>query len=254
MRKRTIESTGMLCLLALAALPALAQEANSKPPVYTYVAEWSVPRAQWGDYAKIDDEDKQVLDKLVADGLIVGYGSFVNLIHQEGGVTHGSWFSATSEGRLLKALEAIWARPGTTSPVLAASKHWDYILVGSVYGARSGSWEGGYLSVAQWDVKPGEMREYNEMAKRVIVPMFDKLVADGAMAAYGLQTEDYHTENIGRVSFYFTVPDADSLDKVDKALDDAFEKTPEYAIAFRSLVERKGHRDMLARVRAMTNK
>jgi hypothetical protein len=110
--------------------------------VYTYIAEWNVPRAQWADMVKVDEQDRPLLDKLVADGTLTAYGAFTNLIHQEGAPTHGSWFTATSEGNLMKALEAIYTQPGcTTAPVEAASKHWDYIVVSRIYNQRSGKSE-----------------------------------------------------------------------------------------------------------------
>ncbi|MBV8569280.1 MAG: hypothetical protein JO319_01595, partial [Acidobacteriaceae bacterium] len=127
---------GLLSMLVLTSGgPLRAQSGDqAKPPMYTYISEWAVPRAQWADMAKVDEQDRPLMDKLISDGTLTGYGSFTNLIHQEGEPTHGTWFSATSEGNLLKALEAVYASPGsTTAPVEGASKHWDYILVGRVY-------------------------------------------------------------------------------------------------------------------------
>jgi hypothetical protein len=255
MLKRTIRAGGLLALLAMAALTTLrAQDDKGKPPVYTYISQWTAPRAQWGEFLKNDDEEKSTLDKPVADGTLIAYGSFVNLIHQEGEPTHGSWMSATSEGRLAKALEAQWSRPGLTSPMLAASKHWDYITVSRIHNSRPGTWSGGYLSGSQWQVKPGDMREFNELEKSTLIPVFDKLLADGVVNSYSLDTEDFHTQKIGLAIFYFTTPDADALDKVDKALSEAFDKAPMFGAAFRSLVDREGHRDFLDRVRYMTTK
>jgi hypothetical protein len=255
MHKSTIHRGGLLVLLAMTALTTLrAQDDKGKPPIYTYISEWTVPRAEWSDFLKNDAAEKPLMDKLVADGTLIGYGTFVNLIHQEGEPTHGSWMTATSESRLVKALEAVWALPGLTSTALAASRHWDYMTVSRIYNARSGTWEGGYLSGSQWNVKAGEMRNYNELVKSQLVSVFEQLVTDGVVTSYGFATEDFHTGTIGRVTFYVTLPDADALDKVDKALDAAFEKNPEYGVAFRSLVEREGHRDFLDRVPTMTNK
>jgi hypothetical protein len=255
MHRRTIHGGGLLVLLAMAALTTLrAQDDKGKPPIYTYIAEWTVPRAQWGDFLKNDAAEKPLMDKLVADGALISYGTFVNLIHQEGEPTHGSWMTATSESRLIKALEAVWALPGLTSTALADSKHWDYMTVSRIYNSHSGTWQGGYISGSHWDVKAGEMRNYNELVKSALVPVFDKLVTDGTVTSYGFATEDLHTGKIGRVTFYYTMPDADALDKVDKALDAALDKNPEYGIAFRSLVDREGHRDFLDRVPTMTNK
>jgi hypothetical protein len=149
-----------LCLAGLAPLQAQTA-AKTKPPIYTYVAQWEVPRAQWADIAKVDEADRPILDKLVADGTLIGYGAYTNLIHQEGEPTHGTWFSATSEGNLLKALEAIYAQPGlVTAPVQGASKHWDQILTGDVYNARPGKSNDGYLTWSRWEIKPGAMRGY----------------------------------------------------------------------------------------------
>jgi hypothetical protein len=257
MLRRIITYLGCLSVLVLgAALPSRAQnEDQGKPPVYTYLAEWAVPRAQWPEMLKLDDQDKVLLDKLMADGTIVSYGAYTNLIHQEGEPTHGTWFSATSEGKLMKALEAIYAEPGSTSaPVEAASKHWDYILVSRIYNQRSGKSEGGYLAGDQWDVKPGEMREYNDLVKKLIVPVYEKLMADGVVTSYGVDTEDYHQEKLGRVSEYVTTADAAGLDQVTKAFDDAFTGNPALGDAFRALVERENHRDFLTRLRFMSNK
>jgi hypothetical protein len=257
MRKR---ATWCLCALTLlasaAAVPLKAQNADQgKPPVYTYIAEWAVPRAQWADMVKLDDQDKPLMDKLVADGTLTGYGAYTNLIHQEGEPTHGTWFTATSEGNLLKALEAVYANPGTTTaPVQGASKHWDYILVGRIYNQRPGKSEGGYLAGDQWDVKPGEMRAYNDLMKSALVPVCEKLLADGTVTSYGMDTEDFHTQKLGRVTFYFTTPDASAFDKASKAFDEAFDKSPALGSALQSMVDRQGHRDFLDRLRYMVNK
>ena len=87
-----------------------------------------MPRDQWRDYAKVTADEKTMMDKLVADGTLTGYGDFSVLLHQEGQPTHGSWFSATSRAGLLKALEAIYTLPQVNFPVLGASKHWDYLV------------------------------------------------------------------------------------------------------------------------------
>ena len=109
MQKRAIWYVGLFTLLAMGGgLPARAQmQDQGKPPIYTYVSQWAVPRAQWPEMTKINQDEKPLMDKLMADGTITSYGDFTNLIHQEGEATHGSWFTATSEGNLMKALEGL---------------------------------------------------------------------------------------------------------------------------------------------------
>ncbi len=255
-RPRNLYVGSLFVFALVTGLPSNAQTGEQgKPPVYTYVSQWAVPRAQWPEMVKLDEQDRPLMDKLVADGTLTAYGAFTNLIHQEGEATHGTWFTATSEGNVLKALEAVYANPGsTTSPVEGVSKHWDYLLVSRVYNQRPGKSEGGYLAGDDWNVKPGQMRAYSDLIKSAVVPVFEKLLADGVVTAYGLDTEDFHTQKLGRVTFYFTTPDAAAFDKANKAFDETFEKSPALGAALQSMVDREGHRDFLDRLRYMNNK
>ena len=255
MQQRVVKYVGSLLFLALAAsLPLWAQSADhGKPAMYSYIAEWAVPREQWADMEKLEDQQKGLMDKLMAEGTIVNYASVKNLLHQEGEPTHGIWFSAMSEGNLLKALEAIYAQGTTTAPVQAASKHWDYITVSRMYNQRPGVF-GGYLVVSYWNVKPGHMREYHALARSTFEPVYEKLLAEGAVTSYGLEREDFHSDKLGRVDFWVTVPDAAALDKVDKAMDELFEENPTLGPALQSMSEGEGHRDYLMRVRFLKNK
>jgi hypothetical protein len=256
MRKHGICTTCLLALFAVAAcMPLRAQhEEQGKPPIYTYVAQWAVPRAQWGDMTKLAEQDRPLMDKLIADSTIIGYGEFANVIHHEGEPTHGNWFTASSQGNLMKALEALYARPGLTAPVLAASKHWDYLLVSRTHNARSGKFDGGYLTGIAWDVKPGQDHAFQELMTSRLVPAFEKLLTDGVVVSYSLDSEDYHTDKPGRVTFVFTTADAEGLDKVDQALQAEFRKDKDIGPALQSLTDGESHRDFLLHVSHMTFK
>lgn len=222
--------------------------------MYIYVSQWAVPRAQWAEVAKLNEADRPMMEKLVADGTITGYGEFTNLIHGEGQPTHGNWFTATSEGKILKVLEAFFARPEVTAPVLAASKHWDYFLVSRTHNQRSGKFEGAYLSVSRWDVKPGQDAAFRNLLKKRLLPDLEKLLADGVLVFYTVDAEDYHTEPPGAVEVAFATADASGMDKVAEAIEASFGKIPEAGLALALLTERESHRDFLARVTHMTIK
>ena len=257
LRKQTVWVVGfVVCVFLALSLSLSAQQTaqSEKPTVYTYVAEWSVPRAQWADMDKNADAERPILDKLIADGTLVSYGVYTNIIHQEGEPTHGSWFSATSEGNLLKALEAIYAQPSlVTSPVQGASKHWDRIFQSTIYNGKPGK-SAGYLTYTRWQLKQGQMRAYNELMKRTLNPVLDKLVADGTITSYGTDYDDYHTGPIGVIYEYMTVPDAASLDKANKVLEEAFSSNPALASSYRALFETEGHRDFLTKLKYMVSK
>jgi hypothetical protein len=245
-----------LCFLMLgvmvAGTPLLAQaEDAGKAPQYIYVSQWAVPRAQWGEMAKLDDEQRALTDKLLADGTITGYGEFMNLIHQEGQPTHGDWFTATSEGNILKALEAFYARPSVAAPVRAASKHWDHFLVSRIHNSRPGTFDGAYLSGITWDVNLGRDGAFNSLMKSTFVPIFEKLLADGALVSYGLNFAQFHTDAPGQFELVYIAPDAAGMDKVNEALGEAFSKNEELRPAIWSLTKSENHRDFLMRVTHM---
>jgi hypothetical protein len=69
-----------LCALAvavLAAVPACAQmaEVKEKPPMYSYIANWAIPRAQWAEMDKQAAANQKMMEKGIADGNIIGYGT-----------------------------------------------------------------------------------------------------------------------------------------------------------------------------------
>jgi hypothetical protein len=230
-----------------------AQSEDEGKPMYIYVSQWAVPRAQWGEMRKGEEADRAMMDKLVADGTITGYGEFVNMIHQEGQPTHGDWMTADSEGNILKALETFYAQPSEPS-VLAASKHWDYFLFSRAHKSRSGKFDGAYLSGSRWEVKPGRGIAFRNLVNSRIVPILDKLMADGALIFYTVEAEDYHTQAPGGVEIVMATVDAAAMDKVSDAFEAAFAKDDEIGPALAALTKGEGHRDFLARITHMSAK
>jgi hypothetical protein len=61
MRIRSVGILLVLCALTFVPLTANRASAQSqsseKPPLYTYVSEWTVPRAMWAEYLKGDAAD-----------------------------------------------------------------------------------------------------------------------------------------------------------------------------------------------------
>ena len=168
--------------MLMAVRPATAQSAAAeKPAVYTYVSEWAVPRGMWADYKKIDDADMNDLKKVMSDGTIISYGSFAVLNHQEGAPTHGSWFSATSMANLMKVLEGVRSAPDATAPLLAASKHWDYILSSTEHNGHAGTFTNGYLRIARWPVRAGGSDPDGKIQRATMVGILEKLLAAGAL-------------------------------------------------------------------------
>jgi hypothetical protein len=241
----------LLCSVPLASAQSAMAE---KPVVYTYVSEWTVPRAMWADYQKVNAGEMDGMSKLVADGTIISFGSFTILNHQEGHPTHGSWFQAASLTKLLKVLEDVRTAPAAVSPAFAASKHWDYILESHSYGAQSGTFKNGYLRVGYWKYKAGASDPDGKIMKSAVVPLLDKLLADGAIYSYQIDDEVIHSSDPNAFYIAVVTNGAEGLDKLTVTLEEAEKKDPAGMAGFGSLLDDSGHWDFLSRVESMTHK
>lgn len=43
-------------------LRAQMSEVKEKPPMYSYVSDWAIPRAQWGEMEKADAADEKMIE------------------------------------------------------------------------------------------------------------------------------------------------------------------------------------------------
>ena len=239
----------MLALMAAVAVPALAQGGPmEKPPMYSYVGNWAIPRAQWADMEKNDAADQAILAKALADGTLVGYGSDMNLVHQVDGPTHDSWWSAMSMAGILGVLDKFYKSGSATAPVMAnATKHWDEIAVSKYYNWHSGTFKGAYTRVSQYKLKADAPDDaVDTLSKNLIVPLMEKLLASGTVLEYEVDTEAVHTMDPGTFWIVFITPNADGMDKFDAALRDAMKMNPLGGSAFGSMVDYSAHRDYLS--------
>jgi hypothetical protein len=240
-----------LVMLALCAVPSRAQtpEVKEKPPMYSYIANWQIPRAQWADMDKASAADKTILDKALADGTIVGYGNDENLVHQSTGETHDNWWSAMSMAGLIKVLDQFYASSSIASPALAsATKHWDEILVSRYYNWKSGSWKNGYVHVSSYKLKEDAPDDAVEMlSKNLVVPLMEKLLADGTVREYEIDTEAIHTDAPGSFWIVYVASTPEGLDTVNAGVVEALKATPLSGPAFSSMTDFSQHRDELLR-------
>jgi hypothetical protein len=246
-----------LCGLALAAVwaaPARAQmsEVKEKPPMYSYVAFWDIPRAQWGAMEKGIAADQPILDKDVANGTIVGYGDDTNLVHQPDAGTHDDWWSAMSMAGVINVLEQMYSTGNATTPVLGtATKHWDSIFVSRFYNWHSGSWKNLYTHGSSYKLRADAPDDAIEtLSKNMIVPLLEKLLADGTIHEYEVDTLAIHTEAPGTFYIFYIAANAEALDKAQAALRETLKANPLNGPAFDSMTDYTGHRDFLARTNA----
>lgn len=246
-----------LCALALAAIwatPGRAQtaEVKEKPPMYSYIGNWSIPRAQWGDMQKANAADQPTLDKALASGTIVGYGNDLNLVHTADGGTHDDWWSAMSMAGIFNLLDQFYKSGTPTAPVLAsATKHWDSLYVSRYYNWHSGSWKDAYTHGSSYKLKADAPNDaLDTLSKNLFVPLFEKLLADGTIHEYEIDTEAIHTDAPGTFWIFYITGSAEGLDKVSAAVREASKSNPLRGPAFSSMVDFTPHRDLIVRTNA----
>jgi len=238
----------MLAMIAATAAPAVAQdEAKEKPPMYSYFASWTIPRAQWAEMQKADAADESTLQKAMADGTIIGYGSDLNLVHQPDGSTHDDWWSSMSMAGLVNVLDRFYKSSSVTSPALASAiRHWDQILQSRYYNWHSGSYKGAYTRVAQYKLKENAPDNAVEtLSKHLFVPLLEKMLAEGAIFEYEVDTEAIHTQDPGTFWVVFVAANGDGLDKFNAAVREMRKTNPLGGPAIDAMVDFTPHRDYL---------
>jgi hypothetical protein len=257
MKAILVRAVASLC--ALGALGAWATfagaqnaEVKEKPKLYTYVANWAIPRARFDDMEKASTVNQKILDGALAGGTILGYGDGTILVHQVDGATHNDWWIANSEAGLLNVLDQIHQNKAGAPAVLAsATKHWDNLYVSHFYGWHPGTVKGGYVHAASYKLKADAPNDgLDTLSKAFIVPLFEKLLSDGTVQAYQIAEETIHTADPSLFFVFYITSNAEALDKVNAALSAAIGANSLASPALGSMVDFSVHRDELGRANA----
>jgi len=246
-----------LCALAITGVwvaPAGAQtaEVKEKPRMYTYIANWSIPRAHWADMDKQAATDAKIFDKAIASGGLVGYGYDVNLIHQPEQDTHDTFWSSMSMAGVLNVLDELHKAGAATASVLnSATKHSDSVYVSRFYNWKSGSMKGAYTHAASYKLKADAPDDAVEtLSKNFIAPLLEKMLAEGTIQEYEVDEEAIHTQAPDKFWIVWISPTAGGVDKVNAALGETLKAQPLVGPAINSMVDFTPHRDFLLRTDA----
>ena len=182
--------TALLVLPSLA-VPAAAQDKDQT--IYTYVAEWRIPRAKSAAFqAFFEKTDKPILDRLLADGSIKEWGRTTTLLHSTDGMTDGVWWCATSFTGIEKVLAEI-GKIDSSALNDMVEKHQDHFLESLIFRTGNSKATSGFLDESAYYVKPGKAEDWLNLWKKWMQPVYEKMLADGTIMGYGIDHEAYHT-------------------------------------------------------------
>jgi hypothetical protein len=201
----------VVVVLAVVVVPAAISQMEPTPRVYTFVSQFQVPRANWAQYA--EDAEKTfvpIAEKMLADGSIVSWSTFENVVHTPEGYTHGAAWSSSSIAGLMKVLDEV-RKAGPRPPQIAATKHEDLLMQTTMYHAGSGTPT--YLRVVCSNAKADKPEGYAAALKKYLVPTFEEQLKQGAATYYALDEQYVNTGAPSTRCLVITYPNADGIDK-----------------------------------------
>jgi hypothetical protein len=245
MKKRI---AGLLVIVFAAMLvPAALPQMEPTPVVYTYVSQFQVPRANWAAYS--EDTEKTVVpivEKMTADGTILSWSTFEQVIHTPDGYTHGAAWSSTSISGLMKVLDEI-RKSGPRPGQVAATKHEDLLMQSSMY--RVGSGTPAYLRVVCSNAKADKPGDYTATLKKLLVPTFEEQVKKGVATFYGVDEQYVNTAAPSTRCVVINYPNAEGMDKWAAAINTTMSKwSPAERAEFAGSTVADSRRDIMARI------
>src|SRR6202043_906402 len=237
----------LVIVLAVMLVPAALPQMEPTPVVYTYVSQFQVPRANWAAYS--EDTEKTVVpivEKMTADGTILSWSTFEQVIHTPDGYTHGAAWSSTSISGLMKVLDEV--RKGGPRPgQIAATKHEDYLMQTSMY--RVGSGTPAYLRVVCSNAKADKPGDYAATLKKLLGRPFEEQVKKGVATYYGVDEQYVNTSAPSMRCVVITYPNAEGMDKWATAISTTMAKWgPAERAEFAGSTVLDSRRDIMARI------
>jgi len=234
-------------VLAVMLVPAALPQMEPTPTVYTFVSQFQVPRANWAGYS--EDTEKTavpVLEKLTADGTILSWSTFEQVVHTVDGYSHGAAWSSTSISGLMKVLDEI-RKAGPRPGQIAATRHEDFLMQTSMY--RTGSGTPAYLRVVCSNAKADKPGDYAATLKKLLVPTFEEQIKKGVATYYGVEEQYVNTAAQSTRCVVITYPNAEGMDKWAAAINATMAKWSAAERAeFAGSTVLDSRRDIMARI------
>jgi hypothetical protein len=254
--------TATLVALAFVSAPVLAQE----QPVYTWINLVKAKPGQGDALVKlILEEDAKTFDPLVASGAALAWGVGMPIVHDGKDpyshvewIDFAGWAGADAFMKLFMEQRQAMGEAGSKEmnakwdAVVEPGSHAD-IIVRRAHTGAGGPGRVGYISLGYYRAKPGKMGDLKKMYMSNVVPVMDKVLADGKIVNYGLNEVAVHRgQEWDYMSWYVSegLAARDAVDAAFDAADAARSEAENKAMGekWSELIDPSGHSDQIMMV------
>jgi hypothetical protein len=226
---------------------AAGQPAQTQQQPLTFYYDYKVVPGKEEEFMNlVKTVGAPVRDKLMAEGVVLAWGIETPVLRYPGGTTHLIWFTVANWAgvdKVLTGMEAQLARlaaeeaqaaneararkqkPAMTTAermreVFDMSKTRDWLVRDVVSGFSPKPPPAGVLPFTRYNfvkAKAGKGADYRAAWEKYNKPVFDKLVADGVVLAYGMSVEEVKTDGDFTHFIWIATADMASADKIGPA-------------------------------------
>jgi hypothetical protein len=234
----------VLAIFANRAAPTGAQttEVKEKPPMYSYIAVWNIPRDQWAARENQAAAARKILDRAISDRTIVAYGFDENPLHD-------TFWLAMSRAGLQNVLDQFHRAGIAASPAPArATATPASILVSRYYNWHAGTWKNAYVHVGIYKLKPDAPPDVvDTLSRSFFAPLLEKMLAGGAIFEWETDSYADPKDAPGTFLIAYLSDTAEGLNKTNNAMQETLKSRPPKGPAFGSLVDVGASSDVVVR-------
>jgi hypothetical protein len=221
---------------------AQTREVLEKPPMYSFIAVWNIPRDQWKAREDQSAAARKILDRAISEGTIVAYGFDGNPLHDT------FWLSMSREG--LRKVRDEFQKVGIT--VVPVSTEADpppaSILISRYYNWRPVTCENAYVHVGIYKIRPNAPPDaMDRLSSHFFAPPLERMLADGAIFEWETDTYADPEDAPGTFLIAYLSDTAEGLKKAEDAVRETIGARQSTGPAFDSLVDVAAIRDVVVR-------